>query len=68
MKYTHIEGIEKPVSRIVFGCSNDNMNGGGDFSEVLDNARWEDGSSPGAERTSSSKPSAVTPPCCALTE
>lgn len=38
MKYTHIEGIEKPVSRIVFGCSNDTMNGGGDFSEVLDAA------------------------------
>lgn len=38
MKYTHIEGIEKPVSRIIFGCSNDTMNGGGDFSEVLDAA------------------------------
>lgn len=38
MKYTNIAGIDKPVSRIVFGCSNDVMNGGGDFSEVLDAA------------------------------
>lgn len=38
MKYGKIEGLDKPISRIVFGCMNGNMDAGVDCSDALNEA------------------------------